>query len=261
MPSSAPAAPWHTDPAQWAALAQEPHVLGVDGCPHGWVLALLSLETNAVTLGFVPHFDQVIAHRSAHAKTSRAVVVDMPIGLRDWGRRACETEARKTLKRRSSSIFACPRRPMLDFETYEQANAWGKSGGKDSGGGLSKQAWFLLPKIREIDDLITPTDQDWLCEGHPEVAFTRVNGAPCSFPKSDSDGLLERQVLLARAGLRHLGPQLEATRSGSPFRHSTDDLLDALIMAVTAKARIDGDAWCLGDDQTDARGLKMQIWG
>ena len=48
---------------------------------------------------------------------------------------------------------------MLDFETYGDANAWGKAQGPDGGGGLSKQAWVITPKIREIDAIIAPADQ------------------------------------------------------------------------------------------------------
>ncbi|MEL6791325.1 MAG: DUF429 domain-containing protein [Pseudomonadota bacterium] len=276
MPATLPPSTWYANPAHWTKMAGTPHVLGLDGCPDGWVVALLSLPTKTsaksatspvgdtapknVTLGFMDHFEQVLAHRQAYARTLRGVVVDMPIGLLDWGRRPCEAMARKKLGPRSSSVFACPRRPMLAFDTYEEANRWGKSGGHDSGGGLSKQAWNLLPKIRQIDDLIAPADQAWLSEGHPEVTFTRLNDGPCTFSKKEADGQSERKDLLARAGLRQLDPLIDAVRSDRPFRHHADDLLDALAMAVTARGRLNGEAWCLGDDVPDARGLKMHIW-
>jgi predicted RNase H-like nuclease len=47
-----------------------------------------------------------------------------------------------------------------------------------SGKGISKQAFYLFPKIRELDDWLVSKERNgqWF-ECHPEVAFARLNGA------------------------------------------------------------------------------------
>ncbi len=187
-----------------------------------------------------------------------SIVVDMPIGLADKGERTCEREARRRLGRRRSSVFSSPLRPMLDFADYAAANHWGKENGR----GLSKQAWMITPKIREIDAAIAPGDQPRIAEGHPELAFARIGGAPCAHPKRTEDGARERRALLAErsidapalcAMLRRLYP--------SKTQFADDDVIDACVLTLTAEARLVGDAWRLGDGARDARGLLMEISG
>ncbi|MCK5744627.1 MAG: DUF429 domain-containing protein, partial [Oricola sp.] len=184
------------------------------------------------------------------------------IGLADAGRRGCEALARQILKpKRSSSVFTPPRRPMLAFARYEDANAWGKA--QEPKGGLSKQAWMIAPKIREIDAAITPAHQARLCEGQPEIAFARLNaGAACAFPKRKKEGEDERRALLAAAGLPDAEEIYRTLRAGhGAAAVKRDDVYDACALALTAKARLDGTATHLADGARDARGLLMEIWG
>jgi len=190
-------------------------------------------------------------------------VVDMPIGLADIGRRACEAAARKLLSPlRHSSVFSSPRRPMLDFGDYPEANDWGKQQGADTGGGLSKQAWMIVPKIREIDETIGPSDQNRLAEGHPEVAFWRLNGEqPCRHPKRKTEGATERLAILEKNGLPGCDKLYENLKAMAGTGLARDDVYDACALALTAKALLVGEAICLGDGARDSRGLKMEICG
>lgn len=155
---------------------------------------------------------------------------------------------------------------MLDFDSYAEANAWGKAQakrltGQEKGGGLSKQAWMIAPKIREADAVMTPALQKRISEAHPELAFTRLNGgAPCAHSKRTSEGRQERKALLAQSDLHpdSLFLQLREDASGGV---GLDDLYDACALALTAKARSEGKAIRLGDGSRDARGLLMEIWG
>ena len=54
------------------------------------------------------------------------VVIDIPIGLPESGRRACDLEARAMLGPRRSSVFTGVRRPLLALDSYEAANAWAR---------------------------------------------------------------------------------------------------------------------------------------
>lgn len=194
-------------------------------------------------------------------------MADMPIGLGDETARPCEKAARVLLSPlRHSSVFSPPRRGMLDFEDYSEANAWGKAQAKrltgtEAGGGLSKQAWMIAPKIREADAYMTPARQERLAEAHPEVAFWRLNGgAPCTHSKRTPAGRAERAALLARNGL-DAEPLFPALRKDAGGGAGLDDWYDACALALTARARLEGEAVRLGDGERDARGLLMEIWG
>ncbi len=230
-------------------------VLGVDGCRAGWACVRVNLCDNHTRGFIVERFDALPAD-------ARMVIVDMPVGLAQSGKRGCEAMARQKLKPlRHSSVFSSPRRPMLDLATYAEANAWGKAQGK--GGGLSKQAWMITPKIREIDAAITPADQARIGEGHPEVAFARLNnGQPCAHPKRKPEGQAERLALLIQAGIANAEEIYQTLRAQAGAKAiARDDVYDACVLALTAKARLEGAAWRLNDGACDARGLIMEIWG
>lgn len=241
-------------PATMRGNAAPPFVLGVDGCRGGWVAAKLDLAGNA-TVSLAATFAGLLA---GPGRDAEALIVDMPIGLAEAGRRGCETLAREKLKPgRTSSVFASPRRPMLAFGAYGEANAWGKA----NGAGLSKQAWMIMPKIRELDAAIGPEDQVRIGEGHPEVAFARLRGGlPCAHSKRRPEGLSERRAVLAGAGLDAEALFLAAHHTHGPDV-GRDDVYDALALALTARDRLAGKAWRLTDGARDARGLIMEIWG
>ena len=101
--------------------------------------------------------------------------IDIPIGLLD-GSRACDKGARTLLKRpRGSSVFPAPCRAALHAETYKEASAVNR---QRTGRGLSQQAWGIAPKIKQVDDAITPECQQWAFEVHPEVCFWALNQTP-----------------------------------------------------------------------------------
>lgn len=186
------------------------------------------------------------------------IAVDMPIGLPELPGRACEREVRQAIRPRHSSVFSAPLRGMLGLGAYEEANAHGKA----RGAGLSKQAWAITPKIREIDALMTPALQARIIEGHPEFAFTRLGGRPCACAKRRPDGQAERLKILSDHGV-DAGALLRAARARHPFKRTfaDDDLIDACAMALTAEAKLANKAWRKGDGARDARGLAMEIWG
>jgi predicted RNase H-like nuclease len=49
--------------------------------------------------------------------------------------------------------------------------------------GLSVQAYHLIPRIRELDALLTPDLQARVWESHPELSFRAMTGAPIASPK------------------------------------------------------------------------------
>ena len=126
------------------------------------------------------------------------VCIDIPIGLSSDGFRACDRAARQLLGKRSSSVFPVPPRLALAALNYEEINFASKA---HCGKGVSKQAFYLLPKIREAEALLRSSDSDnfdWL-ETHPELCFSSFNGAvPMEHTKKTDAGFRERRRILSR---------------------------------------------------------------
>lgn len=235
------------------------NINGIDGCKGGWLVA--QTRFSPVSAQHADHRLYVAENWEKAVEKADLVAVDMPIGLADFGKRQCDVLARKKLeKKRSSSVFPPPRRGMLRFETYADANRFGKEQGPKAthGGGLSKQAWNITPKIKEIDSWITPRRQSRVFEAHPELAFAALNGGTPLPPKKSSEGLQARRRLLAKHGFEKLTQQADEIpkRLAAP-----DDVLDAAALVLVCQRILLGQAICLSDPkQRDAKNLAMEIW-
>jgi predicted RNase H-like nuclease len=229
---------------------------GIDGCRGGWVCAGWDGESWSLdclpTLGsFVP----MLAPRAT-------VCIDIPIGLSSDGFRACDRAARQLLGKRSSSVFPVPPRLALAPLTYEEINLASKA---QCGKGVSKQAFYLLPKIRETEALLRSSyanDTDWL-ETHPELCFSSFNGAmPMEENKKTDPGFRERKSVLARhIPARTIDRLLRDLMASVPRAQcARDDMLDALVCGVVARLDAAGRG-CLppGGQEFDEEGLPMRI--
>ena len=221
-------------------------VVGIDGCRAGWLLLRLAPDGTA-DVEIAPTFNAL------HLAGLAMVAVDMPIGLPDSGARRCDAAARAILPpERRSSVFLHLRRPLLGFADYPAANAWGKADGK----GLAKQAWFILPRIADLDGWITPMRQRRVRESHPELVFLGLNDGRPLPKKSTPEGLAARRRVLLRHGLHAidaLAAQLDRRKA------KYDDLYDAAALALAARRFARGEGVCLAGGR-DSRGLRMAIW-
>ena len=196
-------------------------VLGVDGCSAGWVVVAL---TDGVVDGV-----EVVAHLAEALADGPfdAVGVDMPIGLVD-GPREADAAARRLLPGRASSVFSAPPRTVVDgardgaLGTHAQATARAT---EVSGAGISMQAWRLVPRIVEVDELLV--DGHPLHEVHPEVAFAVLTGAPLPRKRSWA-GITTRRAILDRHGVV-LPDRFPGDESAAP-----DDVVDAAVCAWVA---------------------------
>lgn len=120
------------------------------------------------------------------------LAIDIPIGLLD-GSRACDKAARRLLGQpRGTSVFAAPCRASRRRIT-PPASATNL---RITGRGLSQQAWGIAPKIKQVDDAITPERQKWLFEVHPEVSFWALAGQrSMAHRKKTTTGASERLEL------------------------------------------------------------------
>ncbi|MGH7524656.1 MAG: DUF429 domain-containing protein [Gemmatimonadales bacterium] len=187
------------------------------------------------------------------------LMVDIPIGLTDAGPRDCDVAARGLLRpKRSSSVFRAPIRAVLGGETYAEANSTHRA---TDGCGLSAQAFAIVPKIREVDDLIagSPGLQAVVREVHPEVCFAHWNnGVPMAHAKRRPEGRSEREALIDAywPGIRD---RLAGQIGGTAW--ADDDLNDALAALWTARRVHIGSAARLPETPpADRLGLRMEMW-
>jgi predicted RNase H-like nuclease len=186
------------------------------------------------------------------AGTLQAAAIDIPIGLAERDARQSDAEARKRLGARRSSVFPAPVRAVLPAATYQEACAISRA---TCGKAISKQLFNILPRIREVDALITPRRQRRLVEMSPELSLTLLHGAPMTYPKSHRNGQAERtRVLAAVFGEDVIEHHIRRPPAGA----HVDDVLDAFAGAWTARRFAAGEHLHLGGDR-DARGLRMEV--
>ena len=221
-------------------------VAGADGCRTGWVVCRRHTDGGL-------HI-RVVKTLADACEGLSILAVDMPVGLLDSPRpgRACESEARTLLPGKASSVFPSPCRPALACASYAEANTTSKG----LGAGLTRQAFHLFPKLRELDELLRDSSKlrSVIREAHPELAFARMNGGkPVLSRKRRPEGFAERRELLARHGF----PWEPRSLPGA----ARDDVLDAMAVCRTALLIAEGTATRLGAEQErDRHGLPMNIW-
>jgi predicted RNase H-like nuclease len=236
------------------------HLIGIDGCRGGWVIARGDSALRGVVLAVHETIDGPFAEAAAD---QALVAIDLPIGLPSNGPRACDRAARALLPPgRRASVFAPPCRDVLTARGYVAASTANRLA---CGAGLSRQSFAILPRIRAVDAALTPTLQARVREAHPEVVFALLalaRGHPAPPPKRTAQGQAARLTLL-RAALPDLDEVwlTEQLATLGTRRVARDDILDALACLLAAHHVATGRARVLpeGHIDTDARGLRMEI--
>lgn len=234
---------------------------GVDGCKAGWAAVIRNpADPASIRLEIFPDFESLLNFRPFLG----IIAVDMPIGLPDFispGGRGPEKAARSHLGDRQSSVFSVPSRSAVYETDYRDACSTALRTSEPPRK-VSKQCFYLFPKIREIDTLMTPDLEKRVYEVHPELAFWRLNGErEMNLPKkiksrANPDGLDQRRDLLVSRGLP--GDFLDRP---PPRGCGRDDLLDAAANSLIAERIHLGQATPFPENpQRDERGLRMAIW-
>jgi predicted RNase H-like nuclease len=235
-------------------------VAGVDGCPGGWIVVLAEVSARpGPPVRMSSRLCATFAEVLALPERPVSVAVDMPIGLLDRaapGGRPCDREARALLRPlRASSVFSPPTRKALAARRYEDVPAL-------NGAGMSKEAFNILPRIREVDLAISAPLQERVVEAHPELAFLGLAGRAMRHSKRTPEGRRERLALLRRVLAKAcVDPVRERVSHGLRWV-GLDDVLDACVLAVVADRRRLGLARRLPATEPlrDAKGLRMEIW-
>lgn len=212
-------------------------VAGVDGCRGGWVVVH---DGRATVYGA---FSDVLAALPDDA----VIAVDMPIGLADRhepGGRDVDRAARAQLGPKRASVFSPPPRCVLGARSLAEA--------RRRGGRMTLQTLNLLPRIEDIDRVMTAELQARVFEVHPELSFAAMNdGHPVLAPKRSPAGSAARQKLLAQTGV---------ALPERPVGAARHDVLDACALAWSARRITEGTARCIPHaPASDGRGLRMEL--
>lgn len=231
--------------------------LGVDGSPDGWVAV-------AYDDGFVDAwFHETIAGLWAAHNEADRIFVDVPVGLRTASSdpRGCDTAARSLLSpHRHHSVFPTPVRAAAHEDSYEAAKATQE---RLTDGSLNRQTWGIAPKIAAVDDLLrsTAAARETVRECHPEVCFWAFAGRPMRYSKVQEP---ERAYWERVRALRTVEPDVydhlwAATAVAFDGAVTTDDVVDAFAVALTARADSSDLQTLPADPEYDEEGLPMEI--
>jgi len=231
--------------------------IGADGCKDGWFC--VSLGESKVWSYRVISDTQTLGEYFTHANNA---LIDIPIGLLDSGtdERHCDTQARKILKQpRASSVFPAPARQSLQATDYQNALVVNR---ESTGRGLSKQTWAIVPKIREIDNLLlSRLDlQGIVRECHPELCFWALNGkSAMQYNKKKKEGKQERLIVLERYFTQCYELFEQASSEFLRRQVAHDDIIDAMVCAVTAKYGYNNYAIVPAMPAKDTNDLPMEM--
>ncbi|MCF7872868.1 MAG: DUF429 domain-containing protein [Candidatus Omnitrophica bacterium] len=228
--------------------------VGVDGCKKGWFA--VAVEDNDQSYE-VKVFENIKKLWEYYKNRSLKIAIDIPIGLpnRKTKVRQCDVEARKRLgKPRGAGVFPPPSDKVLNAETYEEACVMNK---RELGKKISKQTWSILPKIKEVNSLVSKDEKAGrnIIEIHPEVCFWSINNKhSMKYNKKKREGYEERRELLQKKCFLTDKLLNYALNNFKRKEVAKDDILDALVAAYTAEQASKGNAIAFGDPD------EGQIW-
>lgn len=208
------------------------HFVGVDGCKAGW-FAFFKLD-NRLSYGVFETLSLLEPIIPANA----LVLIDMPIGFPDIGQafRACDKLARQYLPGRSASVFPVPCKAAVyadDYVTACQINQ------QNIGKRFPVQTWNIMPKIRELDTLLTELriadkQHKRFFESHPELVFAGLAGRPMQFSKALESGQQERLALLEAYAADDFKVLQQALSQTPKKCAKPDDIIDAFVLMLAA---------------------------
>jgi predicted RNase H-like nuclease len=220
-------------------------IAGIDGCKGGWLCVLKGIWGNE----WRARMFRTIFDLQDIMDEVLLIAIDMPIGLpslKSNGERTCDRLARKLLQKRACCVFPVPSREEIAKGSHR----------------LPKQTLNLIPKLKELDEFMTPSRQIWIKETHPELGFFEANQSRPLNSKKTKEGLMERTKALGLI----FGPDWhrfvqEALKGFKRKEGLVEDMLDASIALWTASRILKGTASRLPPRPVrDEKGLFMEIW-
>jgi predicted RNase H-like nuclease len=225
-------------------------VIGVDGCPAGWI-AIIWREGRANSKLFpLGAFAEILEEDAA------MIAVDMPIGFPDTYGRNADIEARRAMSPFGSRVFPVPCREAVHAANYTEAIRLNKL--RSDNVSIPPVTNAIRPRMREVDCVMSLDVEARVREVHPEVSFYVMNGmAALEHKKKTVEGERERLGLLRGTGF----PELDwAAMNHRKDQVKRDDIIDACAAAWSASRILEGvDLHFPETEERDARGLLMRI--
>ncbi|WP_299686585.1 DUF429 domain-containing protein [uncultured Vibrio sp.] len=232
--------------------------IGIDGCKLGWI-AWIVCNNEIPRLKVVNTLDELVDDL-----TGATTLIDMPIGFSDslTPDRLCDKAARRFLtSKRGSSVFPVPCREAVYQTGYIAACS---ANVEQLDKKFSKQTWGIVPKIRELDELIEAHPSLSIRESHPEVVFAALKGEPLTFSKRTKQGQEERLAII-----QQLAPQwCEGVSLAISYTKrkdvAVDDIYDAFVLMLIAYnaprlSTLPEPSYVAGEADTDQSGRVREI--
>ena len=228
--------------------------VGIDGCKGKWVAVCITEN------GFEVEKFKTISDICNRYPNADSLIIDIPIGLLESKSDIRpDIFVKRALGKKGSSIFEVPCRQAVYAENKGAAREQnitilGKS--------LSEQTLGIIKAIRQVDEFLQDNSQ-WknrLVESHPEFCFSKLNSnLPVLENKSTNEGKLKRLDILQRyypSASEVVGKFL----ADVPYRKKTDDVIDALCLAVTGMLGLENEFKTIPEyPMMDTRGILMQM--
>jgi len=228
--------------------------VGIDACKGKWLAVCIS--DNGFEVG---KFDTIGDVCKSYLDCD-TYLIDIPIGLPE-GKDDVRPDmlVKRELGRKGSSIFPVPCRQAVYTDDKARArelniSALGKS--------LSEQSLGISKAIRQVDEFLqaNPEWKNRLLESHPELCFSKLSGnQPIMENKTTAEGRNKRMEVLRRhypAGDK----VIEKFLADGPNRKKTDDVVDALCLAVMGRLIVENGCRRFPEKpMMDSKGLLMQI--
>ncbi|ABX41880.1 DUF429 domain-containing protein [Lachnoclostridium phytofermentans] len=226
--------------------------IGVDGCKGGWITAII--KQGKLILEKYSNLEDIVLNNG----TFDEFLIDMVIGLPSTSEQIRpDTEARKQIKERSSTIFPAPCRQAVYAEDIsksydENVRVLGKK--------FTPLTVGIIPKMREVDSFLQENNQykNVIKESHPEVCFARLNGSTVLSKKSEIDGVEERIGILSKFIDEISFEKIKIC--AKEFKCNVDDIIDAICLSVSANFVNQGEYIVIPEKpMVDETGLLMQM--
>lgn len=211
------------------------YIAGIDGCRGAWIAAFKKVDD------FQLHWKKCSTLSEILDVPDIFVIgIDIPIGLVEIGSRKCDVEVRKLLgSTRGSSVFPAPIRAVLNAGDYKRAcDIRVRIEGKK----MSKQAWSIVSKIREVDSMLkeAPYLRTLFYEVHPELSFYFMGGNEANmYSKKKKMGIQERIKKLSK----YFNIDCSYVKTiGTKYGVMKDDVVDTLAALWSAQRILQGES-------------------
>ncbi len=228
--------------------------IGIDACNGKWVAVHISNS------GFEVRKFSTIDEICNTYPNCDSYIIDIPIGLPESKNDLRpDLFVKKLLGKKGSSIFEVPCRQAIYSENKLDARSrnievMGKS--------LSEQSLGIAKAIKQIDEFLlkSPEWKNRLVESHPEFCFLKLNNdRPILEDKKTHAGKNARLEVL-RKYYPFADQIVEKFLADVPYRKKTDDVIDAMCLAVIGKEMLQKGISTIPDNPAqDSRGIIMQM--